>query len=131
MDTLCVQSRIAVSEHDLTEFAAIGVMALLIHDLEGGVLQNVLPIGSGGDYLVIPREAESPIQVEVSGIQVDLNGADSRSRLSRKSTQVLSHSTVGYASVTTFSHPTGPIVHSYLHYVSRPRTTKKGRKKRK
>jgi hypothetical protein len=130
-DLLCVQLPRTVNAHTLTEQAAVGVMALLIHALEGGVLQDVLPIGSGGDYFVISREANRPIQVEVSGIREDLNGAAARSRLSQKSAQVLSHSTVGYASVTTFAHPTGPIVHSYLHYVSRPRTTKKGRKKRK
>jgi hypothetical protein len=103
-------------------------MALLIHDLEGGVLQEVLQIGSGGDYFVLVKRAKKPIQVEVSGIREDLHGGPSRSRLREKTTQVLTHSKVGYASVTTFSHPAGAIVHSYLHYVRRQRK-KKGRMK--
>jgi len=45
-----------VNENDLSEKAAIGVMALLIHELEGVTIQEVLQIGSGGDYLaLLPR----------------------------------------------------------------------------
>src|SRR5439155_11293190 len=54
----------------ITEWAAIGVMALLLHDLEGCVLQTVLPIGSGGDYLILTN-GRHPKQVEVSGIDFD------------------------------------------------------------
>jgi hypothetical protein len=49
---VCEQLPYTKNAQDLTEEAAIGVAALLIHDLEEGVLQTVLPIGSGGDYLV-------------------------------------------------------------------------------
>jgi hypothetical protein len=122
---LAVQWARTVNSQTVTEQAAIGVMALLIHDLEGGVLQRVLPIGSGGDYFVLVRRARKPLQVETSGIREDLTGVASRSRLRQKSSQVLTHSQVGYASVTTFAHPAGPIVHSYLHYVRRPSRTRR------
>lgn len=126
----CVRLSRTVNEHDVTEQAAIGVMALLIHELEGGVLQQVLPIGSGGDYLVLPRGARHPIQVEVSGIREDRNGSASQSRLRQKCDQVLTASKAGYASVTTFSHPAGPIVQSWLHYVEKGRKMRSGGKRK-
>ena len=39
------------NEHGITEDAAIGIMAALIYELEHAVIQTVLQIGSGGDYL--------------------------------------------------------------------------------
>jgi hypothetical protein len=128
---LCVQLPFTVNAQTLTEQAAIGVMALLINDLEGAVLQTVLPIGSGGDYFVLPPRGRKPIQMEVSGIREDSTGTASRARLAQKAEQVLTHSQAGFASVTTFSHKAGPIAHSYLHYVSSRRRKKKGGKKGK
>jgi hypothetical protein len=128
---LCLPWTRICNAHAITEQAAIGVMALLIHDLEGGELQEVLPIGSGGDYLVRMRAAQNPIQAEISGVREDLSGAHSTQRLSQKSAQVLTQSQHGYVSVTTFSHPPGPIVHSYLHFVLRPSKKRKPTKKRK
>jgi hypothetical protein len=123
---VCVQWARTVNARTVTEQAAIGVMALLVNDLEGGVLQHVLQIGSGGDYFVLGRGAKRPVQVEVSGIKEDLVGHASRSRVEQKSAQVLKHARVGYASVTTFSHPVGPVVQSFLHFVRRRRRKKKG-----
>jgi hypothetical protein len=49
---------------------AIGVMALLISDLEKAEIVSVLQVGSGGDYLIeIP--GKSQLQAECSGIKVD------------------------------------------------------------
>jgi hypothetical protein len=128
LDKLCAQLPMTLNAQTLTEQAAVGIMTLLIHDLEGGVLQWVLPIGAGGDYLALPRGARNPIQVEVSGIRDDTSGNASRTRLAQKAAQVLTHSQIGYASVTTFSHSAGAIVHSYLHYVRRQQKGKGGRK---
>jgi hypothetical protein len=115
--------------NDITEAAAIGVMALLIHDLEGAEIQRVLQIGSGGDYLLIVGSEQ--IQVECSGIRSDPNGSASRSRLAQKCQQVLSNSRSGFASVTTFSHGPGEDVHSYLHFVSAAPKPRKGRGKKR
>jgi hypothetical protein len=59
LNTLCVQLLVTVNDRTLTEQAAVGVLALLISDLEGAVLQTVLQIGSGGDYL-IRRKGQVP-----------------------------------------------------------------------
>jgi hypothetical protein len=107
----------------LTEEAAVGIAALLIHDLEGGILQSVLQIGSGGDYRLQVREASVPIQLEVSGVRMDETGSESVSRLGKKTNQVLGDARVGFVSVTTFHHGPRAVVHSYLHFVR-----KKGRK---
>lgn len=128
--TLLIQLPIVVNEQTLTEQAAIGVMALLIHALEGMVLQTVLPIGSGGDYPVQIQEGKARTQVEVRGIRRAETAAVSKTRLAEKRTQVLKQSKTGYASVTTFAYAAGPVVHSYLHHVRRA-PTKKGAKKRK
>ncbi len=132
LEDLLVQLPITVNGQDLTEQAAIAVMALLIRDLEGGVLQTVLPIGSGGDYF-IQLQGRAPLtQVEISGIRQAANAGVSRARLTEKAAQVLTHGNSGYASVTTFAYPVGgsagPIVHSYLHYVQRTPKKKGGRK---
>ena len=127
-DRCCAQYRLTFNDHDLTEQAAIAVMALLIHNLEGGVLQRVLQIGSGGDYLVLTRRARKPDQVEVSGVQEDSDGSAARGSLGEKTDQVLTHSKVGFTSVTTFAHAQPPIVHSALHFVRRTRKKRKRRK---
>jgi hypothetical protein len=129
----CVRVSRTVSAHQITEHAAIAVMALLIHELEGLSICTVLPIGSGGDYL-IRRGEEGLGQVEVSGVREDASGREAASRLAKKCEQVLSISRWGYASVTTFRRPPADDLHSYLHYVKKgdgrkPRAKRKrGRK---
>jgi hypothetical protein len=118
----------AVNEHTITEGAAIGVMALLIHELEGVTLEVVLPIGSGGDYFGSFRNGGPPFQVEVSGIRDEPTAGAAAARLAQKREQVLSKSPQGYASVTTFRWMGGPTAHSYLHYAERPKP-RKGRKR--
>jgi hypothetical protein len=124
---VCEQFPYTKNAQDLTEEAAIGVAALLIHDLEGGVLQSVLQIGSGGDYLVRVSGEDSFIQLEVSGLRVGETGSTSASRLQQKTDQVLTHARVGLVSVTTFSHGPQAVVHSYQHFVRQQR--RRSRKK--
>jgi hypothetical protein len=119
--TACEQLSVARNAEDITEAAGIGLAALLIHDIEEGVIQAVLPIGSGGDYLVRVSGQDSFIQLEMSGLRVDETGRKSAARLSEKTDQVLSKARVGFVSVTTFSHGPHAIVHSYLHFVRRAR----------
>lgn len=102
----------------ITEEAAIGVMAMLIHDLECAEVTTVLQIGSGGDYLV-KIDGVVPLQVECSGIQLDDTGSESNKRLRKKCGQVLSKADQGIASVTAFSHGAGQGVYSFLHYTAR------------
>ncbi len=130
---VCEQLPLTKNANDLTEEAAIGIAALLIHDLEGGVLQGVLRIGSGGDYSVRVSEARAPIQLEMSGLREDATGHASRSRLQEKTRQVLTHARVGFVCVTTFSHGSGAIVHSYHHFVKKraPKNQTGGRKRKK
>lgn len=133
-EVVCQQLPFTKNEHTITEEAAIGILALLISDLEEGTLQTVLPIGSGGDYLIQVPEPSVPIQVEVSGIREDKTGSSSRSRLSEKTEQVLRKSRIGFVSVTTFAHEVEKVVHSYLHFVrkrgkSKGKPAKKGGKK--
>jgi hypothetical protein len=114
------------NEHRLTEFAAIGVMLLLINELEGATYPGVLQIGAGGDYLMsLPDGSE--VQVEVSGIRIDASGSDARRRLVEKCDQVLTTVDRGFASVTTFSYRNGDAAHSYLHHVARPTPTARNR----
>ncbi len=96
----CEWVRSRRNEQDITEDAAIGVMLLLIHELEGGVLTEVLRIGSGGDYLVKLSGRSEPVQVEVSGIKTGTAG-EASSRLSKKSRQIRG---AGFVSVTSFQH---------------------------
>jgi hypothetical protein len=117
----------SVPERSITEGAAIGVMALLIHELEGVILQEVLVIGSGGDYLA-SFKGGAPFQVEVSGIRDEGRAGAAADRLKQKLKQVLSKSPQGYASVTTFRRTGDSTAHSYLHYAERPKP-EKGRKK--
>jgi hypothetical protein len=108
----CEQVPFVLNEEDITEQAAIGIMLLLIHELEGAILTRVLPIGSGGDYLVSLSGASEPVQVEVSGIKSGCAGQAS-SRLGVKQGQVCG---VGFASVTTFQYGEVEAAHSYLHF---------------
>ncbi len=129
-DYLLRVSRTA-NEHDITEKAAIGVMALLIHELEGVIVQEVLPIGSGGDYAICLKTGNAPCQVEVSGIRDEQQGGTAASRLREKLQQVLSQSDRGFASVTTFRWKGGNSAHSYLHYVEKTKPTRGGKRKTK
>ena len=124
----CQEMARTLNEHDITEHAAIGVMLLLIHELEGAVLSGVLPIGSGPDYLVNLPHRPEPVQLEVSGIKSGSAGQAS-SRLGEKCGRLRG---AGFVSVTTFEHGEAGVAHSYLHFAT-PRTgaTKTGRGRRK
>ena len=120
------------NQNDRTEEAAIGVMALLIHDLEGLAIERVGEIGSGCDYFVRPASRRRLIPVEVSGVYAETAGGQANTRLRAKREQVLSVNKAGYLSVTTFRHSEGGVVHSYLHYVTtsaRHRTRKRRKRK--
>jgi len=103
---------ILIGDNAITESAAIGVMLLLGNELEGFVLNTVLPIGSGGDYFVVLQGNNTRIQVEVSGIRSG-TGSQARRRLGEKKGQVRKP---GFASVTTFGYEIYPEAHSFLHY---------------
>jgi hypothetical protein len=108
-------------------------MALLIHELEGGIVETVAQIGSGGDYFVKPGKSRQTVQVEVSGIREDLVGNRAESRLREKQAQVLTKSDSGYVSVTTFHHGANGGPHSYLHFVEsgHPKRTQRKKPNRK
>lgn len=95
------------SPKTVTEFAAIAVMGLLIHELETAVVEEVLPVGSGGDYNV--RVGRQVFQVEVSGITRDDSGKETTDTVSDKKAQVLTHQQVGFVSVTTFAYRTSGV----------------------
>jgi hypothetical protein len=109
----CEQILRVMNDHHITEFAAIGVALLLIHELEGAVLTEVLPIGSGGDYLVKLSDRPQPVQVEVSGIK-EGSASQAASRLGEKCGQIRG---AGFVSVTTFQHGDDGAPHSYLHFI--------------
>ncbi len=120
----CERVRERLNENTITEHAAIGIMLLLIQELEGGVLTRVLEIGEGGDYLVRLPDQPDPVQVEVGGIRIGSAGAAS-SRLGKKRGQIRGE---GFVSVTTFQHGEDGEPHSYLHF--RSPGTISGNKKR-
>lgn len=125
----CIRVARTSNEQDITEAAAIAVMGLLIHELEGVSIESVLPIGSGGDYLVKLHKNKQLVQVEVSGIREDLAGDKAATRLGEKRTQVLNKSASGYVSVTTFYRVANGGPHSFLHYVEKRNPKRaKGRK---
>ncbi|MDY3557085.1 hypothetical protein R5W24_006272 [Gemmata sp. JC717] len=133
----CVKWPNTRNEEDISEDAAIGVMALLLHELAGAVILSVLQIGSGGDYLV-EIQGQPPLQAESSGVRDDPHGYESTARLKQKCSQVLTKSEVGFASVVAFRHPPDQGVRCQLHYVSRtgpgsnhPKVKKRGRKKKR
>jgi len=105
-------------------------MALLIHELEGVIIQEVVPIGSGGDYVAILPGATSAMQIEASGIRHAPTEGPCRARLREKLDQVLKESDRGFASVTTFQLETVGTAHSYLHYTEVTRRLKRGRAKK-
>lgn len=103
----------------ITEEAAVGVTAMLIHDLENGIVTSVLQIGSGGDYILTMEDGQL-LQIECSGIRVDPTGSLGTKRLREKCDQVLSKADRGIASVTAFSSGVAQGVNSYLRYAERP-----------
>jgi hypothetical protein len=116
------------NSEQLTEDAAVGVMSLLVHALEGARDLKVVPIGSGGDYLVYVEGEE--LLIEVSGLDnPDRRGRCSQ-RLREKTAQVLSKRSVGFVSITTFRYPNSTDAHSYLHFVVRPETMDNQKKPR-
>jgi hypothetical protein len=138
MGLTLTQLPVTMNTNDITTFAAIAVMALLIRDLENRPIQEVLQIGSGGDYLVQAQGESALIQLEASGIRAAQTMALPNARLREKTSQVLSHNNQGFVSVTTFSVPNpggAAVAHSYLHYVMlthatsvKKKTPKKGKK---
>lgn len=102
---------------DISEEAAIGVMALLLHRLASAEVLSVVQIGSGGDFL-IEVQGQPQMQAESSGIRDDPNGYLSTNRIKGKCAQVLTKSYAGFASVVAFSHPPNQGVCCHLRYVS-------------
>jgi len=137
-DTRVAQLPHTLGPQPLTEFAAIAIMALLVSNLERMVLNEVLQIGSGGDYYGMIDLIR--FECEVSGIRDAAFPSVAMARLREKTEQLLAHPIEsGFVSVTTFAHPTTPpngiIVHSFLHFVTRSATisgpASKKRKKKK
>jgi len=124
----CLHWSLAFNRNDITEDAAIVVMALLIHELEGMILQRVSQIGSGCDYYVRKCRSAKRVPVEVSGLFEEVIAGQSHTRLKEKCVQVLRHNRTGYVSVTTFKHLDGQFAHSYLHYVVEPKSKPKNRR---
>ena len=128
-EDFCRRWSLAFNQNDITEDAAIGVMALLIHALEGMMLERVSQIGSGCDYYVRAAPETKLIPLEVSGICEETSVGQPQTRFNEKRNQVLRHKEhrAGYVSVTTFRHTAEDLVHSYLHYVVKTKTkAKKG-----
>jgi hypothetical protein len=126
--------RTSVNAHDITESAAIAVMALLLDELENAALECVESIGSGADYVVRVPDELAPIGVEVSGLVAAEYPSVSEALLRRKREQLLNTQESGYVSVTVFSHPRNAerVVQSYLHFVRREDATQStARRKRK
>lgn len=113
----------AINPDEITEKAAIGMMALLITSLEGLAIMNVMPIGSGADYKVKALVGRENFSTEVSGIREADFRSVSTGRLKDKVIQLLKENSCGFVSVTTFLHPDG--LHSFLHFVVRPNGTRK------
>ncbi len=104
------------NNHALAERAALLVMAILAHELEGEVIRSVIQIGGGPDYVF-----QGGYDVEVSGINAAKSRRTAQNKLAQKKRQLLADCCAGYVSVTTFSYPNadGPGVHSYLHFAQR------------
>jgi tetratricopeptide (TPR) repeat protein len=112
-----------IERDDITEKAAIGMMALLIAKLEACEILDVLQRGTGADYKVRVQEPAVVLPVEVSGLSVAKYPSESKIRLHEKQDRLLKYHQRGFVSVTTFSHPPNGLPHSYLHYVSRSQST--------
>jgi hypothetical protein len=117
----CVRRRNTVCDENLTEWAAIGLMALLIHHLERLTITSVLPKGSGGDYELEVEGSGRAAQIEVSGVREDRTptGSLTRARIAEKQDQILRTQSEGWVSVTTFARGPAGEVWSALHFVRR------------
>lgn len=113
----CLKWKSTKNNQQTTEEAAVGVLAMLIDDLENAEILSVLQIGSGGDFLITIRETSVEIQAECSGILVDEKGYETTQRLKDKGKQVLTKSTSGFASITTFSHSKSQEVRCKISFV--------------
>lgn len=105
-------------DRTINEEGAIGVIALLLHDLEKVSIERVVPIGLGGDYFLVLEDGQRT-QVECTGVYIDERGYEAWSRLGKKAKQVLSHSENGFASVVTFCNNPTEEAHCYLHFVKK------------
>jgi hypothetical protein len=115
---------------DITEKAALVVMALLIHDIAGIEIQEVIRDSTGPDYSASVILSGEPTWVEVSGLrESDLSMA--RTRLGEKREQLLKNYSHGYVSVTTFSLLPTRELHSFLHGVGTPLLGAKTRKRKR
>jgi hypothetical protein len=65
------------NEQTITEEGAIGLIALLIHELENAKIKRVVPIDRGGDYYLELQDL-TETQVECSGVKVDMHGNETR-----------------------------------------------------
>lgn len=129
----CRRYRNTVADETLTEWAAIGMMALLIHDLEGGTVRGVVRQGVGGDYVVSLGGDEAGQQIEVRGIREDRtpSGSITAARVREKREQILRYRQTGFVSVTAFAYSDTAGVYSVLHFVKRPGRLRSGRTKRR
>ena len=120
-ETLDECSRIGrtLGTNDLTEWAAIGMMDLLIHNLEGSSVLGVVEQGGGGDYWISFESGEPSAQIEVSGILDDPTGAAIRSRVREKREQLLKMRHSGFVSVTAFGYKGSSEILSVLDFVER------------
>lgn len=107
----------AIENEEITEKAAIGLMALLIARLENITIERVTRRGTGADYLVRAIVDGTILPVEVSGIEIARYPSEARSRVDQKRNRLLGHNSDGFVSVTAFSHPPNRREFSYLHFV--------------
>jgi hypothetical protein len=108
-----------IPEEEVTEKAAIGMMALLLVDRERLVVEKISRIGTGADYEVSGVCEGERFRIEVSGVSEARYPSKSSGRLEVKRKQLLRVNARGFVSVTTFSYPPDERVHSYLHFVFR------------
>jgi hypothetical protein len=118
--------KLCLNEQQITEKAALGIMALLIHEIEKLSIRTVLPIGGGTDYEVACGATGPGVPVEVRGIREAETLRIPRGRLDEKIAQALEKNSEAIISVTTFHVGTEGCAHSFLHRVRRqPRSRRR------
>lgn len=117
------------AEVDITEKAALVVMALLIHDIAGIEIRKVVSDGTGPDYETTGVWSGENTRIEVSGIREN-KLSTARTRLHEKTEQLLANYSHGFVSVTTFSMLPDRGLHSFLHCAGTPPIPKKPRKRK-
>jgi len=127
---VCTQGWRTGPERDITEKAALVVMALLIHDIAGIEIQEVERASTGPDYTAAVVQSGETTWVEVSGIRED-DLSTARARVREKREQLLENYPHGYVSVTTFSLLPGRELYSFLHCVGTPPRSKSRKRKRR